>query len=234
MRAWGQSASGFIRRLQNPCWTELRGPSVTKSESLFERYCETNRIPCRRIAESTVRTPDYAIQLRKVEVVCEVKQLDIGNREKQALTQAFETGSAAAYVVQNRLRSKLKGVSGQLKRASSRGTPTLVVVYDNTPFRGELDHEDVVEALYGRVSHPVTTSEDGEPDLGAPFLGGNRGLTPTQNTAVSAVAVLDERDGTYWLRVYHNLHAAVQLDPELLEGVAVEQRVLPGDTHIEV
>jgi hypothetical protein len=80
----------------------------------------------------------------------------------------------------------------------------------------------------------VTMSEDGEPDLGAPFFGGNRGLTPTQNTAVSAVAVLEERDGTCWLRVYHNRHAAVELDPEIIEGVAVEQRVLHGDTHIEV
>lgn len=206
---------------------------MTESESLFERYCEANRIPCSRIAPSTDRTPDYAIRLRGVEIVCEVKQFDIGDREKQALTRAVETGSAA-YFVPNRLRNKLKKVSGQLSSASSRGTPTLLVVYDNTLFRGELDHEDVVEALYGKISHPVTVSADGEPDLGDPFFGGNRGLTPTQNTAVSAIAVLEEGGGVYRLRVYHNLHAEVALDPELLAGIPMEQVVLPGDSHIDV
>jgi hypothetical protein len=165
-------------------------------------------------------------------VVCEIKQLGIGDREKRALRQAVQKGSAA-YAMKNRLRGKLKNISTQLQTTSSRGVPTLLVVYDATPFRGELDHEAVVESLYGRVSYPVIAPEGSEPSLGAPFLGGDRGLTPTQNTAVSAVAVLEEREGAGWLRVYHNLHAAVELDPQLLDGLPAEQRVRPGDTHIE-
>lgn len=206
---------------------------VTRSESLFERYCQANEIPCDRIHESTIRTPDYVVQLHGCDVVCEIKQLNMGKREKAAWTEALKDG-AGGYFVQNRLRRKLKNVSGQLKDASGRGVPTIVVVFDSTPFRAALEHETVVQALYGTIGYPIQLSGDSELAAGDPFLGGNRGLTAAQNTAVSAVAVLEEMDGGSRLRVYHNLHAAIPLDPQLFRGLPVEQKVLPGDTSIEV
>jgi hypothetical protein len=206
---------------------------ATSSESLFERYCQLNDIPWMRIGEARHRMPDYAIRLRTCEVVCEVKQLDMGKREKAAWTQALKEG-AGTYAVQNRLRQTLKDVSAQLKSSSAQGTPTILAVVDNTPFHAELEHEMVVQALYGTIGRRVLISEDSEPALGDPFLGGNRGFTPTQNTAVSALAVLEELGSGLRLRIYHNLHAAVPLDPQLFEGLPADQRILPGDTSIEV
>jgi len=220
-----------------PGFTKLDGTrrrrAVTKSESMFVAYCEANGIPFKRIPESTVRTPDYAIQLGQVEVVCEVKQLEMSDSEKRAWQDVRNKG-VGAHWVQNRLRRRLKNVSGQLRAASSRGTPTMVVVFDNTPFQAELRHEDVVQALYGRLAYPVVVSGDGELALDAPFFGGDRGLTPTQNTSVSAVAVLEKLGEGLSLRTYHNLHAVVGLKPCLLEGLPVRQMVVPGDTTIEV
>lgn len=206
---------------------------MTKSESLFEHYCETNGVPCRRVPESTVCSPDYMIQLGDAVVVCEIKQLDMGHSERQAWSQLREKGHGA-FFVPHRLRQKLKNVSRQVKSASTVGTPTILVVFDNTMFGGLLSHDHVIQAMYGRVRYPIRTTSNGEPTLGAPFLGGNRAFTPTQNTAVSALAVLEEVSGALRLRVYHNLHAAVQLDPRLLDGLAVDQRIMPGDTSIEV
>ena len=206
---------------------------ATRSESLFEDYCHGNHIQCERIRESAVRTPDFAIRLHDSDVVCEIKQLNLGKRERDALAQALENGSGA-YGVPHRLRRKLKNVSGQLKNVSSASIPTILVVFDNTPFRTELEHATVVQALYGTIGYPIRMSADSEPVAGDPFLAGDRGFTSTQNTAVSALAVLEELDGTSRLRVYHNLYAAVPLDPQLFQGLPVEQKVLPGDTSIEV
>jgi hypothetical protein len=206
---------------------------ATQSESHFERFCEANHVPCERIPVSTARTPDYVIELDARSVVCEIKQLDLGNRERHAWMEVAE-GRASAYFVQNRLREKLKSVSGQLKDASSGGTPTVLVVFDNTPSGSELNDSKVVQALYGRIRYPILLSDDSEPVLGDPRFGGNQAFTPTQNTAVSALAVLEELDGNLRLRVYHNLHAAVPLNPDLFANLPVEQKVLPGDTSIEV
>ena len=61
------------------------------------------------------------------------------------------------------------------------------------------------------------------------------GLTPNHNTAVSALAILDggptsERSP----RMYHNPYGAVVLSPELLEGLPVVQRLLPGAATVNL
>jgi hypothetical protein len=206
------------------------------SETLFEQFCSRHGIPCRPIPTGLVRTPDFAIRLHDVRVVCEVKQID-PNAEDLAELQAVSSDEATGRLVPNRLRGKLKDVSGQLKAACLSGHPTMLVVYDSTPFKMYLVHLDVVQAMFGAHSVTVTIPKQGgaEPIVSEPFFGGNRGLTPRQNTSVSALAILDSAPlSELKLRVYHNPYASVVLPPELLEGLPVEQHVIPGATTVRL
>ena len=135
----------------------------------------------------------------------------------------------------NRLRAKLKKVSAQLRNASASGRPTLLIVYDNTPFRSYTDHLDVVQAMFGRNSVRVRIAADSSlpPQVSEPFFGVNRGMGPRHNTAVSAVAILDGAPRSpLTLRVYHNPYAAVRLHSGVFDSLPVTQRILPGDTTV--
>jgi len=139
-----------------------------------------------------------------------VKQID-PNHEDRADMADNAGGEVVGRRVPNRIRSKLKD-SAQLKEASRGGYPTLLVLYDNTPGGLYAMHQNVIQAMFGQDSVKVTVS--GNP--GQPYLGGNRGLTKTQNTSLSAVAILDHTDSGLALRVYRNPDALVELRPEVL------------------
>jgi hypothetical protein len=204
------------------------------SETLFEQLCSSHGIPCERIATEAVRTPDFAISLRSIRVICEVKQIDPNVEDLQEM-QNVSSAQATGRFVPNRLRAKLKNVSGQLKAATLAGSPTMLVVYDNTPFKMYTDHLDVAQAMFGAHSVAVSKGSDAHPVVSDPFFGGNRGLTPNHNTAVSALAILDGGPTSVLsLRVYHNPYAAVVLNPDLLEGLPVVQRLLPGATTVNL
>ena len=206
------------------------------SETLFEQLCFNRSVPCEAIPTGPVRTPDFAISLGGVRIVCEVKQID-PNAEDLKELETVGSGEATGRLVPNRLWKKLKDVSGQLKAASLSGCPTLLVVYDNTPFKIYLLHFDVVQAMFG--AHSVTVSfskeRDADPIVSKPFFGGNRGLTDRENTSVSALAILDGGPLVETaLRVYHNPYASVVLRPELLEALPVVQCLLPGATTVKI
>jgi hypothetical protein len=211
-------------------------PSRPVSEALFEQLCSNHAVPCEAIARGPVRTPDFAIRLGDVRVVCEVKQIDPNTEDLREL-ETVGSGEGIGRFVPNRLRAKLKNVSGQLKAAFMSGCPTLLVVYDNTPFKMYSLHSDVVQAMFGAHSVAVRfpKTEDADPIVSQPFFGGNRGLTPRQNTTVSALAILD--GGPFSeriLRVYHNPYAPVILHPELLEALPVVQCLLAGATTVNL
>ena len=122
--------------------------SRTISETIFERFCSACSVSCEAIAAGRDRTPDFAICLDGVRVVCEVKQID-PNAEDLAEVEIVNGGEEIGRLVTNRLREKLKDVSAQLKAASLAGHPTLLVVYDNTPLKAYTDHFDVIQAMFG-------------------------------------------------------------------------------------
>ncbi len=206
------------------------------SEQLFEQLCEANRIPCSRVDTGVHRTPDYVITLGSVRVTCEVKQIDPNAEDLRELAE-IRDGSATARYIPNRLRGKLKDVSAQLQGSARAGCPTLLVVYDNTPFKSYTDHADVLQAMFGRhsvrMSVPADTSLPSQ--VSVPFFGGNRGLGPERNTAVSAVAILDGGPRQVsGLRVYNNVYAVVRLDPGVFGRLPVSQMVLPDATEVRL
>ena len=207
-------------------------PNRTISEELFEQFCLANGVPCEPIATDAVRTPDFRIRLGDAQIICEVKQIN-PNAEDLAELEDVGGSEAVGRHVRNRMRDKLKDVSAQLQAASRDGCPTLLVVYDNTRFKIYTFHSDVAQAMFGHDS--VSVSEDAAHStvVSGPFFGGNRGLTPSHNTSVSALAILDgSLSSRLALRVYHNPYALVLLRAELFAGLPVTQPLLPGETTI--
>ncbi|HKI86332.1 MAG TPA: hypothetical protein VKA53_06270 [Thermoanaerobaculia bacterium] len=159
------------------------------------------------------------------------------NREDQKDIEALQSGQPVSRFVPNRFRQKLKNVSRQLKAAASSGCPTLLVVYDNTPFKLYSGNRQIVQAMFGRHTVSVRSSGPGhkQPAVSEPFFGGDRGLTPSQNTSVSALALLDGGPTSVLsLRVYHNPYASVVLRPGMLAAFPSVQEVLPEDTTVDL
>jgi hypothetical protein len=206
------------------------------AESLFELFCAANGVPCERVPTGRSPAPDFIAAFGGCRVTCEVKQIDMNDVDLQDLQTLQEEGASGRYVV-NRLRDKLKHVSSQLKAASRLGTATLLVIYDNTPFKSYSDHGEVVQAMFGRNSVVVSVPEDPSlpTQVSQPFFAGDRGVGPRHNTALSAIAVLD--GGPHpplRLRVYHNPFAAVRLDPGVFATLPVSQPVRPDTREVEL
>jgi hypothetical protein len=167
-------------------------------------------------------------------VICEIKQIQPNAADLEDLR---DVDVAVGRFVPNRFRSKLKD-SAQLKAAADSGVPTLLVVYDNTPFKMYSANFEVLQALFGVESVVVRVpKQSGDEMLVSPsFFAGNRGLTPDQNTSVSAVAILEEDgpESDLRLRVYHNPYASVVLAPHLLRILPVAERVMPGDKTVSL
>src|SRR5882672_1374307 len=142
------------------------------SEQFFEQLCSDRGVACQRVPTGSVRTPDFQIWLGEVEVFCEIKQID-PNAEDLAELKEVGGGQAVGRYVPDRLRGKLKDVSAQLKAACRDLHPTLLVVYDNTPFKAYTSHSDVVQAMFGHESVRVSFSRSPtEPAVvSEPFFG---------------------------------------------------------------
>jgi hypothetical protein len=209
--------------------------AATASERLFEEFCALHLVPCSRVAPAPDRTPDFTIQLDGTQIICEIKQIDPNDADLEELAEVRGEIASGRYLP-NRLRAKLKKVSAQLKSAAESGRPTLLVVYDNTPFKAYTDHADVVQAMFGRNSVAVSWPDASlPPRVSAPFFGGDRGMGPQHNTAISAIVILDGGPRPpLSLRVYHNPYAGVKLDPTVFRALPATQRVLPDSTEVSL
>ena len=207
----------------------------TVSERRFADFCASAGIPCYPIERGSRRTPDFRVLLRDVEVICEIKQIE-PNAEDLATLDHLDEGVAGRRVPK-RLRRILKNVSPQLKSAARSQKPTLLVIYDITLTKIYTQDGEVLQAMFGRdsVSVVIPESVSEAPRVSDRYFGGDRGLSPTHNTSMSAIGILEggpEIDT--FLRVYHNPYAAVKLSPSLLDGLPVVQRVRPGDTTVRL
>lgn len=209
----------------------------TPSEAMFQRFCQRHGIPCERVTPGAHPSPDFVIELVKVRIACEVKQIDPNDEDLAELEQLRSRGSVARYVP-NRMRGRLKQISRQLKASAQAGTPTLLVVYDNTPFKQYSDHTQVIEAMFGPETVTVSAPlhHRGQTVVSKPYFGGNRGLGPSHNTSISAIAILSDGPASeaQTLRLYYNPYAAVPLDPTFFDGLPVTHALPPGTTEVQL
>jgi hypothetical protein len=79
------------------------------------------------------------------------------------------------------------------------------------------------------VSIPWDTAES--PTFGPTRPGPKKKLTPSANTSISAIAVIDVPEEAPQLTVYHNPYSAVRLEPEELSGSDVRHvRMKPDES----
>lgn len=55
---------------------------ATKSEQLFEAFCEQIAVEWMRVPEATGRCPDYEIYTNGTRIIAEIKQIDPNEEEK--------------------------------------------------------------------------------------------------------------------------------------------------------
>jgi len=216
--------------------------TTTLSEQLFELFCERNSIVWQRIATADVggeQRPDYEIALSGQRVIVEVKQFDPTAEERRLLRQLEEHGSTDVFGGEpgDRARKKIARGATQLRAVSGGALPTMLVLYNNVrALTDRHTHSYAIKtAMYGLETitlavpkaAPVHVAERGFARRG------KKKVTPTDNTSLSAVAVLCEGSDGLWLLVYHNVHSRVPLSPGCLRGKNVRHFTLGTKATVE-
>jgi hypothetical protein len=128
-----------------------------------------------------------------------------------------------------RLRRPIRDAAAQLRKFSRRGFPTVVCFFDMTA-GFHLERVQVEQAMFGQETLKFEVS--GDPEHEPRFLGAHFGkkatLTRTNNTSISAVAVLRQPSGSgLTIDLYHNPHARVTI-PRRLSAPLVRKQYAEG------
>jgi hypothetical protein len=201
---------------------------MTQSEAYFERFCKHRKIPCRRVPEAVVRTPDYEITADDVTIVVEVKQIEPNAKDRKVTEELARGDVASQWVNMSRARQSILDGTRQLRAYVRNRQPGLVVLCEVTGLFGYLDGDSIAQCLYGpkRVHVAVPTDAAQEPWVLGGSYGGGRIATDRHNTKLSAVAVLQASASYDSLTMFHNTFAARPIDPQLFRFEGVRHFVL--------
>jgi hypothetical protein len=161
------------------------------------------------------------------DVAVEVKQLEPNEDDLRHLEELRSGRTSARSVDMGRARQSIAEAAKQLRAYAKGRLATLVVLYDTMGIGSVyLDPYSLSFCLYGpeRVHFAVPKDPAVDPWVLGSSLGGGRTFTATHNTTVSAVAVLQQRGegGSVALSVYHNIYAALPLEPTWLRGPEID------------
>ena len=175
----------------------------TKSETIFEEFCNSNNIRCEKIAEYDQPTPDYRVVLNAETVIVEVKQID----KDDNFTEAW----GSRRIIGDHIRAKINEARKQVKAASNERLPAILLIYNNLdPMQmfGTEQHDFIV-AMYGEMTvvinpkqHVITNS----------YHGRNQSLRHNKNTSFSAVGRLYQTNEGPVVRIYENIFSEYHLD----------------------
>lgn len=203
----------------------------TNSEKLFERICNELNINCNRLDEGDRKTPDYLLSLSGTEVIAEVKEIERNKAEQESdrLLKKRGYGSCLSNTPGDRIRSKIRKASPQIKQRTEGKKPGVLVLYDRGQSYGHLDPYNIRVAMHGleqvHISIPNEMTES--PTFTGMSHGAKRKMTENDNTSISAIAVLraTSKDNIK-IDIYHNKHAAVPLDPQVIANYEIDQYIL--------
>jgi len=192
-------------------------PAVrTVSEQLFESFCTGNGFQACPVQTESHRTPDYILRVRGTSIVVEVKQFDPNATELTTLRKPPEEwGESDAFSPEfpgERVRSKIDSALPQIKKVAGSSMPAMLVLYDNVRLWPEIcDAGSIGVALYGTENALISSEEapQGGATIVARWHGGSRRATPSANTTLSAIGILDvsHESGEIALSVFHNYFA---------------------------
>lgn len=174
----------------------------TKAEILFENFCSSNQILWEKIKEGTTPTPDYKIIFDDHVVYVEVKQIEKDDN--------FIAASSSR-TVGSHIRKKIKEARSQVKAGSSKGFPSILMVYNNLDQmqRFGTEERDFITAMYGEMTLVFNKAENRFTDH---FYGRNRSFGEDKSVYFSAVGFLSNIGGTVKVQIYENTFAQNPLD----------------------
>lgn len=188
--------------------------TATRSEQMFEHFCNRHRIRWRRIPAASTRTPDYEMLLARRKVIVEVKEISPNKDELAAQRIARQGGFAVVSSIPgDRVRAKISNAIPQLKAATKRRMSGLLVLLD-TGFSAEhTSAYNIRTAMHGFETHYLGVPQDlgSETYLKDKDFGGGKKTTVSSNTSLSAIAVIEPWSVPPRLKVYHNPFARVPL-----------------------
>jgi len=198
---------------------------MTKSEILFEKFCQARGIPYDRVPTGTAKTPDYNIYVNGTKISVEVKETDPNPKEQQKIK---EFDSQGTITIKNplgtRIRGKITDASGKFKEAVQNGHPSILVLHNNVRLYKHTSPLDILAGMYGQLYFPVSGNPGASLRIGKIKSGPKKKMTPYANTSISAVGVLEQsNNGDPDLSIYYNFHAKVPLNPLLLSPFYIKQ-----------
>lgn len=195
----------------------------TKSEILFEAFCDSNGIAFSAIptaSEEGLQTPDYEIILFNNRVIVEVKQFDPNDEDMVLIENLRTKGRTGIYgdTPGKRARQKITDAMRQLHLLAKDKHPAILILYDNINIGiRHTDSYNIKTAMHGIecVDVGFPTDMKTEPFIIDQRSGGKRKVTAQHNTTLSAVMTLHESENNQILAIcYHNIYAAFPIEPD--------------------
>jgi hypothetical protein len=188
----------------------------TKAEILFEDFCDSNRIVWEKIEEGKAPAPDYKVLFNGYVVCVEVKQID----KDDSFSAACSSRTVGSHI-----REKIKEARRQVRAGSSKGFPSILLVYNNLDrmqMFGTEEH-DFITAMYGEMTLVLNKKENKFTDS---FYGRNRSFSEDKSVYFSAVGFLSNNMERVRVQIYENVFAKNPLDfskiPNCIEVTRVE------------
>ena len=186
------------------------------SELLFEACCEKARIGCKPIPTAqNAKTPDCELSIDGQTIFAEVKEL------KQDESPTGGHGE----IVGHRIRRKIDQCARQLKARTVGRHPGMLVLYAGGSLSYFYDPH-LSAAIYGTTTIGLAVSRHSRPYAVGEWFGPGKKMTPERHTSISAVGVIFRDGAADWdfdLAVFHNAHAAVPIETELLARHGIRQ-----------
>jgi hypothetical protein len=188
----------------------------TKSETVFEEFCNSNNLLWEKIAECDKPTPDYKVVLNAETVIVEVKQIDKDDK-------FTEVGGSR--IVGDHVRAKINEALKQVKAASNERLPAILLIYNNLdPMQmfGTEQH-DFITAMYGEITVALNLKKHSITDS---YHGRNQSMRLDKNVSFSAVGGLYQTNEDPVVRIYENIFAENILNysslPKCIEAIQIE------------
>jgi len=191
----------------------------TQSELLFEEWCRQQKLRCRRIKEAHKdhqKRPDYAVAVPGGWCIVEVKEIEPNDEDDRMLAELMQGKPGVRWVESGaRVRGRVRRSRDQLHKFSKRGLPTVALIFDKTAaFYDEAVH--IGAAMAGQQKLVFAVNKPMKEAFLGVKAGGGATMTATQNTSISAVAVLRQlSEAQLVVDLHHNPHARVPIQREI-------------------
>jgi len=168
----------------------------THSETLFEAFCDSRRLPWASVPVGAGRVPDYQIITDAGLIFVEIKQIES--------TAGVGTDGTWHRSVGSHVRAKIDESRGQIQSAARYGSPAVLLIYNAVDPLQMFGTEqlDFIAAMYGELTISLIGKR-----LAGTYHGRNSKLRHDANTSFSAVGHLRSDPAGGAVVLYENAYA---------------------------